>query len=177
MGQTVCVCACGRGCVCAPCSPKWMRANDGFSEAHSDWEEQKKVGGQKTQRWVLPAKVKTHATVPRGPARPAGRGDYIYAGTQVLLNTLPPSAPPRLSSGFRTPPGPVQVQMPLCCTGPWTRVRLSLTSCKTKEENVPSVCRQRDAIRDIPALQKHQSSVSPVSRANILVHLKKDKTN
>lgn len=34
------------------------------------------------------AKVKNHAMVHRGPVVSTGRSDYIYAGTQVLLNTL-----------------------------------------------------------------------------------------
>lgn len=52
-----------------------------------------------------------------------GRSDYIYAGTQVLLNTL--STLPYVSiylyppfSSLSFPPGPVQVQMAICCTSP-----------------------------------------------------------
>lgn len=88
---------------------------------------------------MQPVKVKNHATVPRGPVLSAGRGDYISAGTQVLLNTLPPLPPSilplplSLFSFAQMPPGPVQVQIPLCCNTPSTCLCLSLTTCKTKE--------------------------------------------
>ena len=51
--------------------------------------------GLKEEYWVLLAKVKNHAMVQRGLVLSTGRGDYINAGTQVLLNT-PLLCPPLL---------------------------------------------------------------------------------
>lgn len=101
------------------------------------------------------AKVKNHAMVPRGLVLSTGRSDYIYAGTQVLLNTLfftlylppclPLSVPPlhsphHFSVSFFPSCPKVQsrykwlfaVQLPqhVCICS-----RLSLTACKTKKEN------------------------------------------
>lgn len=98
---------------------------------------------------MLLAKVKNHATEQRGLVLSTGRSDYIYAGTQVLLNTLPLlSNPPAslylypllcLSSPVvpRSSPGTNgyllynSLSMFVSCSC------LSLTACKTKGENVP----------------------------------------
>lgn len=55
----------------------------------------------------MPAKVKNHAIVQRGLVLSPRTSDYIYAGTQVLLNTL--SLVP-----FLPPLPPVSVPPPLC---------------------------------------------------------------
>lgn len=92
------------------------------------------------------AKVKNHAMVRRGLVLSTGRSDYIYAGTQVLLNTLSfalhlPTPPPSIytplspSLFFFLPPVQsrykwlfaVQLPQHVCVCS-----CLSLTACKTK---------------------------------------------
>lgn len=79
------VCMCVR--ICAPRSQsEWKRMMEALK--HAVTERRGERGGLKEGYWVVPAKVKNHAMVQRGLLMSTGRSDYIYAGTQVLLNTL-----------------------------------------------------------------------------------------
>lgn len=99
------------------------------------------------------AKVKNHAMVHRGLVLSTGRSDYIYAGTQVLLNTLffalhlprssvSPPPPLRPSLSFFPSSPKVQsrykwlfaVQLPKHV---WIWLHLSPTACKTKKKTGP----------------------------------------
>lgn len=137
MGQIVC--ACVRiyvfVCTCARCSrSEWKGMMESLKHAVTERRGERR-GGLKEAHWVVLAKVKNHAMVQWGPVTSTGRSDYIYAGTQVLLNTLSfvlprPSLPPSfcnpLSSSLSpsVSPGPVQVQMAICCTTPTTCLHL-----------------------------------------------------
>ena len=99
------------------------------------------------------AKVKNHAMVQWGLVLSTGRSDYIYAGTQVLLNTLsfalhlPHLSIPPYSSSLSSPSSPqvqsrykwlfaVQLPQHVCVCS-----CLSLTACKKKEkENGAFLC-------------------------------------
>ena len=135
----VCVRVCVYMCVCvrtcARCSrSEWKGMMESLKHAVTERRGERR-GGLKEVHWVVLAKVKNHAMVQRGPVSSTGRSDYIYAGTQVLLNTLSyvlsrPSLPPSfynpLSSSLSpsVSPGPVQVQMAICCTTPKTCLHL-----------------------------------------------------
>lgn len=113
----------------------------------TQWPREERRWGLKEQHRVVLAKVKNHATVLRGLVLPTGKSDYIYAGTQVLLNTLffalrlplaCSSLRPPLSLVPRPPEGQSRykwlfaVQLPqyVCICS-----RLSLTACKTKKND------------------------------------------
>lgn len=148
----LCVCVQERALVPLVVKSEWKGMMESLKHAGTERRGERR-GGLKEEYWVLPAKVKNHAMVQRGLFLSTGRSDYIYAGTQVLLYTLPFTrslhALPRASLG---PYRPLFYSFPSC---PQLQSRykwlfavqlpkhvcvsscLSLTACKTKEENRP----------------------------------------
>lgn len=65
-----------------------MKGNDGIIEACSDWgKRSKERGTERSTEWCL-LKWKIMPWCRGGLVLSTGRSDYIYAGTEVLLNTL-----------------------------------------------------------------------------------------
>lgn len=143
----VCACLCASVCTCAPCcQSEWKGMMESLK--HTVTERRGERRGGLKEFWVVLAKVKNHAMLQRGLVLSTGRSDYIYAGTQVLLNTLssalhppslclyPPLFRPSLSSFPSSPQVPsrykwlfaVQLPQHVCVCS-----CLSLTACKTKK--------------------------------------------
>lgn len=66
----------------------WVNEREWWNHWSTQWLREERRAGPKEQYSAVLAKVKNHAMVYRGLVLSTGRSDYIYAGTQVLLNTL-----------------------------------------------------------------------------------------
>lgn len=142
----VCVCVRMRAHTCS--QNEWKGMMESLKHAVTERRGERR-GGLKEEHWVMLAKVKNHAMVQRGLVLSTGRSDYIYAGTQVLLNTLslvlyvlplPPCIPPSLRPSLLSPP-----VLPRFSPGSNGYLLykshnmffcscLSLTACKTKKQ-------------------------------------------